>query len=81
MINNFLITPEGILLLNEQISKVDYFISSEDLNDLINKKIDVKEFLACLGRDSVIVRPIGSLDNDVYKISVAEVIKVGEKKW
>lgn len=81
MINNFLITTEGILLLNEQISKVDYYISSEDLDDLVNEKIDVKEFLASLGRDSVIVRPIGSLDKDVYKISVAEVIKVGEKRW
>lgn len=81
MINNFLITTEGILLLNEQISKVDYYISSEDLDDLLNEKIDVKEFLASLGRDSVIVRPIGSLDKDVYKISVAEVIKVGEKRW
>lgn len=81
MINNFLITRDGILLLSEQISVVDYFISSEDLDDLINKKIDVNEFLAGLGRDSVIVRPIGSLDKDVYKLNVAEVIKVGEKKW
>lgn len=81
MINNFLITRDGILLLSEQISVVDYFISSEDLDDLINKKIDVNEFLAGLGKDSVIVRPIGSLDKDVYKLSVAEVIKVGEKRW
>lgn len=81
MINNFLITPDGILMLSEQISKVDYYIASEDLNDLVTQKLDVKEFLASLGRDSIIVRPIGSLDKDVYKIKVAEVIKVGEKRW
>lgn len=81
MVNNFLITPDKILLLNGQISKVDYYISSSDLDDILSKKIDTKSFLEALGKDCIIVRPIGDLHEDVYKVNTAEVVRIGEKRW
>lgn len=81
MVFNFLLTRDRVLLLDENVSNFDYFISSEDLSSLIGDKELQKDFLDGLGREQVIVRPIGALKDGVYDMHGVEVLKAGEKKW
>lgn len=78
---NFLLTEEKVLLLDEDVSKFDYFIASEDLDELINDKSLLKEFVGNLGKKSIIVRPLGEVEEGVYFIQGVELLKVGEKAW
>lgn len=77
----FLLTKANVLMLTENVSNIDYFISSEDLEDLIKDKNLLKEFLDGLGKESLIVRPLGDDEDDVYTTNGVEILKVGEVKW
>lgn len=81
MVYNFLLTEEKVLMLDENNSKFDFFIRSEDLNELIEDKDLLKDFMESLGKDSIIVRPLGGCREGIYCIHGVEVLKVGEKKW
>lgn len=81
MVCNFLLTRDKILPLDGNVSRFDYFMNSEDLNDLMKDKNLLREFIESSGQKSIIVRPIGSLIDGVYSINGKEVVKVGDKKW
>lgn len=81
MVCNFLLTASGIVTLTEDVSEFDYFISSEDLNVLIKDKELLKEFIANSGKEKLIVRPLGDLNDGVYFMHGVEILKVGDKKW
>lgn len=77
----FLLTKANVLMLTENVSNIDYFMSSEDLEDLIKDKNLLTEFLDGLGKESLIVRPLGDDKDDVYTTNGVEILKVGEVKW
>lgn len=81
MVCNFILTRDGVLPLSEEVSSFDYFITSEDLNVLISDKELLREFVESAGKESIIVRPLGDLNDGVYSMNGVEVLKVGDKKW